>query len=87
MTDRPTADDLANKSERDLAYAWECADRLAEALGYFAGNHLSSEPRVTLAIAYTEAEQLRQQAAGIEQGDAAIRTARQALAEYRKARG
>ena len=32
MTDRPTPDDLANKSERDLAYAWECADRLAEAL-------------------------------------------------------
>lgn len=32
MGERPNADDLANKAERDLAYAWECADRLAEAL-------------------------------------------------------
>ena len=31
MTDRPTADDLANKSERDLAYAWECAGKRQEA--------------------------------------------------------
>lgn len=63
MSDHPTADDLANKAERDLAYAWECADRLAEALECVLDDSHSYESE------------------GYARQDA-----RQALAEYRKAR-
>ena len=42
MTDHSNADDLANKSERDLAYAWECADRLAETMALISQTTMST---------------------------------------------
>ena len=81
MAERPNADDLANKSERDLAYAWECADRLAEALEWMLHSvchetGFAAAVRAHSGLAYPW-----------PQLDISEDAARQALAEYRKARG